>query len=416
MKNVIEDVACAGCCCVCDDIQLTTDGQQITEVQTACPQGQAWFQRSQQTDQLQPFIKGTPVSHAAAIQRAVALIQQAQSPLIYGMSQSSTDAQRAAVALADQIGATIDTGASAATRALQQVGEASCTLGEVRSRADLIIYWGADALLSNECHRQSLKRGASDFSRKVVALSAEGTDFSAFVDQSISLTPGNELELIWCLRALLKDLPQVEIESAGMKAADLQSLVSLIQQSRYIVFFFGPEFKQGPFAHRNIEALSLLVREIQAERRCHTLNVPGAGETKGAETVLAWQTGYAASVNFAAGFPRYSPGEYAASHILEQAETDLCILVGAQPESGLSDLARDRLAETPLIVVGPAAQEQRNSEVFLPTGVYGVHFPGVVYRLDGTPIPLRGYTPTLLPSEDAVLAEISAQLKQARNP
>lgn len=415
MKNVIEDVACAGCCCVCDDIQVTTDGQQITEVQTTCPQGQAWFSRSRQADHLQPAIKGTTVSHAEAVQRAVELIQQAQSPLIYGMFQSATDGQRAAVCLADHIGATIDTGASAATRALQQVGEASCTLGEVRSRADLIIYWGADAFRRNECHRQSLNRGRSELSRKIVSISAAGTDSDENVHQSIPCAPGNELELIWSLRALLKDIDLGGNDASGIATSDLQSLVSLIQQSKYIVFFFGPEFKQGLFAHRNIEALSLLVREIQAARRCHTLNVPGDGETKGADNVLAWQTGYAACVNFAAGYPRYSPREYSASHLLEQAETDLCILVGAQPLSGLSPLARKRLQDTPLILTGPVAHDQLNVEVFLPTGVYGIHYPGVVYRLDGTPIPLRGYLPATLPSEADVLSEINTQWKQARN-
>ncbi|WP_339727765.1 hypothetical protein [uncultured Gimesia sp.] len=412
MENVIEDVACPSCYCVCDDNQVITDGQQITEVQSTCSQAQAWFDRSQQTDQLAPSIKGTTVSHAEAIQRAVELIQQAQSPLIYGMYQSATDSQRAAISLADQIGATIDTGAASGTRALQQVGEASCTLGEVRSRADLIIYWGADAFRSNECHRNSLNRGASASTRKIVSISAAETDSGENVDQSIQLAPGNELELIWCLRALLKDIDLGEKRSSVIAAADLQSLVSLIRQSQYIVFFFGPEFKQGPLAHRQIEALSLLVREIQAERRCHTLNVPGTGETKGADNVLAWQTGYAACVNFAAGYPRYSPCEYSANQLLEQSETDLCLLVGAQPLSGLSKLALDRLADTPLILTGPSALDRLNAEVYLPTGVYGIHYPGVVYRLDGTPMPLRGYASTVLPSEADVLSEISTRLKK----
>ena len=329
------------------------------------------------------------------------------------MYQSATDAQRAAISLADQIGATIDTGAASATRALQQVGEASCTLGEVRSRADLIIYWGADVFRSTECLRNSFNRGASDVSRKVVMISGEETDSGDCADQSISLEAGNELELIWSLRALLKDIDLEENQSAGFSISALQNLVHLIRQSQYIVIFFGPEFKQGPFAHRNIEALSMLVREIQAERRCHTLNVPGAGETRGAETVLAWQTGYAASVNFAAGYPRYSPREYSANQLLEQSETDLCILVGAQPFSGLSELALNRLSDIPLILISPVACEHLKAEVFLPAGVSGIHFPGVIYRLDGTPIPLRGYMTTGLPSEADVLSELSAQLKRA---
>tara|TARA_R110002095_G_scaffold94477_2_gene82455 strand:- start:834 stop:2066 length:1233 start_codon:yes stop_codon:yes gene_type:complete len=406
VKKVIEDVACAGCCCVCDDIQVTTDGQQVLEVQTACPQGQAWFQQSLRTDTLAPLLKGTAVSQAAAVSRAVELIGQAQAPLIFGMPQSATETQRAAVCLADRIGATIDTAASAATRALQQVGEAACTLGEVRSRADLIIYWGADALLTSECHRRSLTSETKTVQRKILSIGAALPEAGGYVDHTIPITADRDFEVIWYLRALLKGVALSETESTGIALSDLQQLAGFIQQSQYIVCFFGPEFKQGPLSHRKIEALSLLVREIQADRRCHSINVPRAGETKGAENVLAWQTGYAASVNFAAGYPRYSPEEYSANHVLEQQETDLCILVGASPLSGLSEHALQSLASLPVIHIGPAAADLPELEVFLPTGVSGIHFPGVVYRFDGTPLPLRGYIDTSQPSEAAMLAEI----------
>ncbi|MFK7778819.1 MAG: hypothetical protein QM501_11995, partial [Gimesia sp.] len=102
MKNVIEDVVCAGCCCVCDDIQVTTDGKQILEIQSSCPQAQDWFKQSLQTESLSPLIKGKAASQVEAVKSAVDLIQQAQAPLVYGMAQSGTDAQRAAICLADQ--------------------------------------------------------------------------------------------------------------------------------------------------------------------------------------------------------------------------------------------------------------------------------------------------------------------------
>ena len=406
MKNVIEDVTCAGCCCVCDDIQVTTDGQQILEVQTDCPLGQAWFKQSSLTDSLAPLIKGVAASHQDAVASAVDLIQKAQAPLIYGMAQSSVDGQRASVSLADKIGATIDTSASAATRALQQVGEAPCTLGEVRSRADLIIYWGADSLLANQCHRQSLTSGKQEVPRTILSMGAENSTSREFVDKMIPLESQQEIEVIWSLRALLKGIDSGEKQPMGISAAALQELVSLIQQSKYIVFFYGPEFKEGPLSHRKIEALSLLIRELQADRRCHGISVPRAGETKGAENVLAWQTGYAASVNFAAGYPRYSPGEYSANALLEQGEIDLCVLVGANPLSGLSDRAQQRLAQIPVILIGPATVEIPGLHVFLPTGVSGIHFPGSVYRFDGTPLPLRGFVSTVQSSEAANLSEV----------
>lgn len=410
MANVIEDVACAGCCCVCDDIRVTTDGHQLIDAQTDCSQGQIWFQQSQQISKLTPQINGKDIAKPEAVKQAVELIQKAKSPLIFGMSQSATDAQRAAVCLADQIGATIDTGASPATRALQQVGEAPCTLGEVRDRADLIIYWGANSLFTNECHRRSLVSKTAEVPRKTVVMGSElPSDCDGF-DQLIQLESQNEFEVIWSLRALLQGRELSENVPAGISVSDLEELAHHLQQSKYIVFFYGPEFKQGHLSHRKIEALSLLVREIQSDRRCHAISVPCDSETKGAENVLAWQTGYAANVNFAAGYPRYSPGEYSANRLLEQGEIDLCILVGAQSTAGLSQNARQRLADIPVILVGPVPVDDLVPEVYIPTGIYGIHFPGVVYRFDGTPLPLRSLIPTTQLSEADVLSEFTSEL------
>ncbi|QDT97625.1 hypothetical protein [Gimesia aquarii] len=412
MANVIEDVTCAGCCCVCDNIQITTDGTQILNVQTTCSQGRSWFEQFGQTDPLLPLIDGRTVSHSDAVQQAVDLIHLSKAPLIWGMSQSSTDSNRAAVALADQIGATIDTAASSNVRALQQVGEASCTLGEVRSRADLIIYWGADALLTNHCHRETLLAGHEEFPRTIVSMGTKTPESSEDVDKSIQVEAQNTFEVIWYLRGLLKGIDFHEGESAGAYISDLKELVSLIQQSKYIVFFFGPEFKQGHLSHRDIEALSILVREIQADRRCHTISVPPASDTKGVEHVLAWQTGYAANVNFAAGYPRYFPIEFSASQLIQRGEIDLCVLVGAQPLSGLSKEAQKYLTEVPTILVGPAKVDDLDLNVYIPTGVYGIHFPGSIYRIDGTPLPLRGLVSTNLLSEADVLTDITSFLKQ----
>ncbi|WP_417384001.1 hypothetical protein [Gimesia sp.] len=410
MKNLIEDVTCAGCYCACDDIRIETDGQQILEVQTSCAQGQDWFERAGTTDQLSPQIQGKPVSQNEAIARAVELIQKAQSPLVAGLSQTSTDAQRAAIALADHIGATIDTTAAAVTRALQQAGEATCTLGEVRSRADLIIYWGAAELLNNANHQQSLVANSSEVARKIIAMGGECSQQTDFIDECIQVESQRELEVIWQLRALLKGVDLAETEPVGIAESELQSLVSQLKQCKYIVFFTGPEFKQGPLAHRKLEALSLLIKEIQSERRCHSITVPAFGETKGAENVLAWQTGYAAAVNFAPGFPRYSPGEYHASRLLEQLEVDLCILTGGNPLVGLTEQAVQNLKRVPVIQIGPVLSSEFQPEVFLPAGITGIHFPGSMYRYDGTPLPLRGFLSTVQNSEAEVLKQINNSL------
>ncbi|MFX4377441.1 formylmethanofuran dehydrogenase subunit B, partial [Acinetobacter baumannii] len=75
-------------------------------------------------------IDGNPVPLDDALRRAAEILSSARHPLIYGLSRSATAGQRAAVALAERIGGTIDTTASLchapSVLALQEVGESTC--------------------------------------------------------------------------------------------------------------------------------------------------------------------------------------------------------------------------------------------------------------------------------------------------
>jgi formylmethanofuran dehydrogenase subunit B len=87
--------------------------------------------------------------------------------LIYGLARSSTAGQRAAVRLADQLGATIDTAASTchapSIMAVQAVGESTSSLGEVKNRADLVVYWGSNPLESHPRHFERYVEAAGMF-------------------------------------------------------------------------------------------------------------------------------------------------------------------------------------------------------------------------------------------------------------
>ena len=64
------------------------------------------------------------------------------------MSDSTCEAQRQAVAIADYIGGNLDTTTSVCHGptgiAFEGVGESTATLGEIKNRADLLIFWGGN--------------------------------------------------------------------------------------------------------------------------------------------------------------------------------------------------------------------------------------------------------------------------------
>ena len=148
MTRVVDNVACTVCGCVCDDLRVTVEGGRIVQAEGACKLAEPWY-AAQETVQPPPAeMNGHAASVQEAVSRAASILLLSRSPLIYGLSRSSTEGQREAVHLADRIGATIDTTASLghgrSVMAVQEAGECTCTLGEVKNRADLVIFWGTN--------------------------------------------------------------------------------------------------------------------------------------------------------------------------------------------------------------------------------------------------------------------------------
>ena len=146
-------VACTVCGCVCDDLAVTVANGRVTQVRGACHLAEPWFLAQNASAPPAARLDGRPVEPGAAFARAADILRAARYPLVYGLSRSTTEAQRAAVALAEKLGGTIDTTASTGHApsivALQQVGESTCTLGEVKNRADLVVFWGSDPVVTH---------------------------------------------------------------------------------------------------------------------------------------------------------------------------------------------------------------------------------------------------------------------------
>src|ERR1051325_8770730 len=75
-------------------------------------------------------------------------------------------------------------------------------------------------------------------------------------------------------------------------------------------------------------ALLSLVRDLSRERHAVVLGLRGDGNARGAEDVLAWQTGFAAAVDFACGFPREAPR---AAELLARGAVDAALVIAADP-------------------------------------------------------------------------------------
>lgn len=418
MAATYENMACTQCGCVCDDLRLTVDAGRIVRAEGSCSLSEPWF--LQQTPQPRPIAElcGLPAALDTALDRAAAILRSARAPLLYGLARSSTEGQRAAASLADRLGATIDTNASHchahSVMALQDAGEQTCSLGEVRNRADLVIYWGSNPLGSHPRHMERyavdpvgefLPGGRAD--RFVVVVDVEETDSARRADQFLRVEPGGDFDMLWTLRALVRglDIPA---------APELVDLVKRMKACRFGITFFGLGLSLSRGGHRSVEALLRLVRDLNDHTRFYARRMRVQGDVSGADLVLAWQTGYPFSVNLGRGYPRYNPDEFSAAGLLERNEVDACVLVGSEGVLKFSQSARDRLASIPTIVLDyPMYPSTILPTVRFTTAVYGLHVPGTAYRMDEVPVPLRACLPPCYPSDDAILTELERRSRSS---
>src|SRR5438094_9518685 len=98
MELTVEDVACPVCGCVCDDLRITLDKGRITRAEGACRLAEPWFLGQDTRQPPVASVEGQAVPLDTALGRAGEILGTARYPLIYGLSRSSTEGQRAAVA------------------------------------------------------------------------------------------------------------------------------------------------------------------------------------------------------------------------------------------------------------------------------------------------------------------------------
>lgn len=425
----IDNVVCAFCGCVCDDLSVTVEDGQITRVRNACVLGKAWLQgHANHTDRPVALIDGQPATLEQAVDAAARLLAQARYPMIYGLSSTTCEAQRQAIALAEVLGGCIDCCTSVchgpSGMALQGLGEPTCTLGEVKNRADLVIYWGSNPADSHPRHMARYAvtprgmftpRGRKD--RTVVLVDVRPTPSARAADVFLPIRPGRDFEVLWALRALVKGQPVEEagLADTGLTLAQLTDLAERMKRARFGVLFLGQGLTQSRGKHMNTSAAFLLVRDLNAITKFALIPMRGHGNVTGIDAVMAWQTGFPFGVNFSLGYPRFNPGEFTMVDVLSRGEADAALIVASDPVANLPRTVGKRLAEIPTVALDTHESETtRVARVAFTTATAGIHVEGTVYRMDNVPIRLRQVLPSPYPSDEEVLKRLLVRVKELK--
>ncbi len=396
---------------------MEVEDDAIVKVKRACSSGQGIFMDYDPRPR-RPLVSGREVEWDEAVAEAARILSAADSPLIYGLSSSASEAQRKAVALADKIGAVIDSTSSVCHGptglAMQRVGEPTCTLGEVRDRADLLVYWGCNPDASHLRHfgRYSLSaKGAltpnGRVDRTVWAVDVRPTGTTKKADHFLQVDVGSDYEVLTTLRLLVRGRePAIDVVG-GVPVAELKELVERMKACRYGVAFMGMGLTMAPARQLNVAELFTLVAELNEYAKFSVIPMRGHGNVTGADQVMSWTTSYPFAVSFARGYPQFGPGEFTAVDMLVRQAADAAVILASDPGAHFPAVAAAQLDRIPTIVLdhGPSVVAGK-ARVLFPTAAYGVDAGGTAYRMDNVPIPLKRVISTDRVTDEEVLDRI----------
>jgi formylmethanofuran dehydrogenase subunit B len=459
---------------LCDDIELTIDDGKVSQVRNGCAMCESKFlnyisEHRTKTPLIRKEGKLVPVSYEEAIHKSAEILANASYPILYGWSSTDCEAQRVGVELAEEVGGILDNTAvvchGPSILSVQEVGIPTATLGQIRHRADLIVYWGCDPWSAHPRHlerytaftegrfeasewrsylnkvkatigqkklssvkRRSLKcetepetisdnippETLNKEGRKLIVVDVRESMTAKVADYFIQVKPGKDYEIMQAIRAILKGQELDVDEIGGVPVEYLEELVDNLINCQFGVIFFGMGLTQSAGKFRNIEIAISLIRDLNMRTKFVIIPMRGHFNVTGANTVFTWQSGYPYAIDFSLGFPQYNPGETTVVDILLRKESDAALVIASDPVSNFPRKAAEHLVEAPLIVIDPHMNVTAMvGDVVFPSSIVGVEKAGTAYRMDHVPLPLKKVVepPEGLLSDEEILRRILKEIR-----
>lgn len=424
--QVTKGVTCPFCGVTCDDLEVHVQDGQIREVKNACVLGRDTFLHHLK-GLATPRIDGKAATVDACIEAAADILARARYPLIYGLDSTELHAQRKAIELADLIGANIDHTSSIchapSLQAVQTVGLPTCTMGEVKNRADLVIFWGCNPAEAHPRHATRFSvtpkgmftpQGRKD--RTIIHVDVRKTPSTRMADAFIQIKPNSDYEIFSVLTALVKGHDLDVAEVGGVPMEEWRRLVALMKDADYGILHWGMGLTMTRGKYLNIVAALRLCQELHRFTKFQGAPLRGHGNVVGMAQVLTWQTGFPFAVNLSRGYPRFNPGEFSVADLLARGEVDAALIIGADAVGNVPKQAAEYITSIPLICVDPKESDTtRVAKIVIPAAQAAVAAAGVAYRMDHIPLPMKKVVDSPYPSDREILDRIIAGVS-ARRP
>ncbi len=451
--TVIKSAVCPICGCLCDDLELTVKNNEIVKMKNGCAVCEAKMVYGYKNERiLEPMIrkddKLVPVSMDEAVHEAAKILTDAKYPLLFGWECCTSETQSIGVEMAEELGSALDNVCSIchgpSMMAAQEAGIPTATLGQVRHRADLIVYWGSNPWASHPRHverytaftegrfeksefkdyvqklkaKQSKKKVTAalrrtsikyqppprpqtctvnappqfinKMGRKMIVFDVRETMTAEIADYFVKVEPNKDYEIFQALRCIVNDQELDVDKVGGVPVEYLSEVADAMVNCEFGAIFFGLGLTASAGRFRNIEAAISLTKDLNKRTKFVIAPMRGHFNITGANIAFAWPTGYPYAIDFSQGYPQYNPGEFSTIDLLKRGDIDATLVIGSDPGAHFPKVSMQKMMEHPLVVINPDWNgTSRLGDVVFPTQWCGIEYAGTAYRMDYVPIMLR---------------------------
>ena len=398
------DVVCPFCGSLCDSLIVNVYGNRIVKVVNACPLGMSKIMGIYENRILEPRIRVNgelvKVALEEAIDRAAEILVNAKYPVLYGWASTSVETIRLGLELAEIVGGVFDHTATfchgPTALGFHEIGMPKSTLGQIKNRADVIVYWGSNVTEAHPMHpsRYSFtsigrfRKGRKD--RKLIVIDVRKTGAARNADMFIQAEPGKDFELLVALRLLVQGKELEAPVIAGVPREKVVELAEILMSAKFGVMFVGVGLTMSGAKEKNFEELFRLLHDLNTISKWVVIPMRGHFNVTGADLATIWITGYPYAVDFSRRYPRYQPGITSTADIFLREEADALLNIASDPLAHFPKKVAEKMLKVPIITIDPKwSLTAAFSEVIIPSAFVGIECPGTAYRMDDVPIRLK---------------------------
>lgn len=386
-----DQLPCAGCGLVCDDLCLNLPGAGGVPVTTTCGRAATFYREAWvSATQAMPLVDGASSDWPTAIGLARQILDISSRLWVTGL-EVDAGTMRAALLLAEQRGATVLPDSVHSTDQLnlarQSAGWVGTTFSEARKRADCVIVLGSEIW-------DALPR----FSERLLTVDSSGRlapahrhVFTVTSDARISDSVGGQLQRLGCYHHPIEHAEEcladalAELRFAfskpttGTISGGWLALAKQLQRSDYPVFIW----EEGELSRRAglaaILQLAGLVADLQLNRRAALLPCSASTGPGTAALVAQWTSGLRPPFLYSPGGPSLLTTDDQKWEPPSAGDAEIWLQTVGERRTPMETAAAR-------IIVSPYPPPVRMSprEIYLPCSQPGIDGNGVVTRSDGS--------------------------------